>query len=534
MRGRKILYLSGPSGFDSGFSWWQNVPVTVESQSGTAGLKNGFISKSLYLDGLQCPRLAWFRTNAPEKIPPPDADAQFTFAQANGVGILAHRLFPNGMLATSGPLCPSESVERTRPFLSQRRPLFEAAFAYDGCYARTDILAPSEGDSWNLLEVKASNSANETQLRDLAFQNYVLTGAGIKLKCCSLLILDGNYARHGEVVPQDLFVECDCMAEMAECLKEVGPRVSTIRKAISLQEPPESRIGPHCTTPFECPLRAQCWSFLPEQNVTELHRARQDKKFELLHGGVIKLADIPVSKKLTPQQRIQKTAAISGKPHVSRLTLSLFLARLQYPLSFFDFETFSTAVPMFDGVRPWQQVPFQFSVHVVTEPDSKPTSHAFLADGQADPRPELLARLREAIGETGSLVAYHAGFERDRLRECAEALPDHAEWVAQALARVVDLEDPFKAFNCYFPSQCGSTSLKAVLPALTGNGYEGLPIQNGTGAAREFLRVTFGGVSAEERQRVREALLEYCGLDTLGMVWIVDALRALSRSGRVE
>lgn len=460
------------------------------------------ISKSLFLDGLQCPRLAWFRANAREQIPAPDADAQFTFAQANEVGALAQRLFPDGMLATSGPFNPSKSVERTKALLSERRPLFEAGFAHDGCYARTDILVPAENGSWDLLEVKASSSTDETQTQDLAFQSFVLAGAGIKLNRCCLVILNAKYVRKGPVVPQELFVECDCTAELPELIKKIGPRIATIRQAITAQEPPECRIGPHCTTPFTCPLQDQCWSFLPEQNVTELHRAKQSKKFELLHSGVTRLAEIPPDKKLTKPQRIQKEAAISGKPYVNRSGISRFLAKLKYPLSFFDFETLSTAIPMFDDVRPWQQVPFQFSVHVVPEPGAQPISHAFLAQGHGDPRAEFMARLREAIGENGSLVAYHAEFERERLKECAKALPEYADWISRALNRIVDLEDPFKSLECYFPAQCGSTSLKAVLPALTGNSYDKMQIHDGTGAAREFLRVTLGDVPEEATSSV--------------------------------
>ena len=152
----------------------------------------------------------------------------------------------------------------------------------------------------------------------------------------------------------------------------------------------------------------------------------------------------------------------------------------------------------------------------------------FLAEGRHDPRPAFMLKLREAIGRKGSIVAYNAGFELGRLKECCEVLPNFATWLKGTEARVVDLLEPFKSFDYYHPEQQGSASMKAVLPALTGKGYAHLEIQEGNMASREYLRVTFGDVPEAERQKVRRALEQYCGQDTEGMVWIVDELRKLA------
>lgn len=114
-----------------------------------------------------------------------------------------------------------------------------------------------------------------------------------------------------------------------------------------------------------------------------------------------------------------------------------------------------------------------------------------------------------------------------RMNECCVAMPKFSPWLKVAEGRVIDLLGPFRAFDYYHPEQNGSASMKAVLPALTGKGYDGLAIQEGSTASNEFLRVTFGDVAAEERGRVREQLEEYCGRDTEGMVWIMDALRRI-------
>ncbi len=172
-------------------------------------------------------------------------------------------------------------------------------------------------------------------------------------------------------------------------------------------------------------------------------------------------------------------------------------------------------------------MPFQFSLHRVAAPGAALEHPAFLADGRTDPRPEFLNRLRGCIGGEGTVVVYNAKFEKGVLDKLAEAFPDHAGWIEGAKRRLVDLLEPFQSFDYYSPEQHGSASIKSVLPALTGRGYEGLEIQEGGQASLEYLRVHFGDVPNDERQKVREQLGRYCGQDTEGMIWLVECLGRL-------
>jgi hypothetical protein len=298
-------------------------------------------------------------------------------------------------------------------------------------------------------------------------------------------------------------------------------------KVIRRPSSPDIHIGPHCDKPYTCSLHDQCWAFLPEQNVTTLYRGKKPG-FTLLTSGITDLRDIPADFNLTTKQAIQKIAAETGQPWVYREELAKFLKQLRYPLHYLDFETFATAIPMFDGTRPYQQVPFQFSLHVVRAPGVEPEHWSFLADGRSDPRPEFMQRLRERIAPEGSIIAFNAPFEIGRLRECCASLPEYKAWLARILLRVVDLLEPFREFLYYHPAQRGSASIKAVLPALTGRGYDHLEIREGGTASLEYLRTHFGDVPEAERQNVRRQLEEYCGLDTEGMVWIAEAMRKLA------
>ncbi len=151
----------------------------------------------------------------------------------------------------------------------------------------------------------------------------------------------------------------------------------------------------------------------------------------------------------------------------------------------------------------------------------------FLAEGSQDPRPQFLKRLGELLRGSGSIVAYNAQFEKRVLRECYGYFSDYADWLRGVEKRFVDLLIPFKAFRYYHPGQQGSASMKAVLPALVGDSYDGLEIHEGAMASLEFVRVAFSKVSEEEKERVRHSLEEYCSQDTMGMVKIVRALHGI-------
>jgi len=249
--------------------------------------------------------------------------------------------------------------------------------------------------------------------------------------------------------------------------------------------------------------------------------------FALVNEGITSLAKIPAAWLRNPKQLVQVRAHRQKKAHVDRNAIRRFLDSIQYPAFFLDLETVGSPIPLYDRTRPWEHVPFQFSLRIVRRKGAEPVHHVYLADGKADPRPEILKRLRTLLGDKGSIIAYNATFEKNCLEKAAEAYPSNAGWFRRNRERFLDLLQPFREFAYYSPKQGGSTSLKNVLPALTGRDpYEGLAIADGGVAGAEFCRVTFeSGISDEERQRVREALEKYCGIDTAGMVEIVAALR---------
>ena len=487
-----------------------------------------FISKSKYLNGLQCHKLLWFYYNAKDQIPAFDAQTIAIFDQGHLVGGLAKKLYPDGIEIAGAANDFGKILQVSNEALSQRKPLFEAAFKSGNAFARADILNPVGKNDWEIIEVKSSTEVKDVNLHDLALQRYAYEGAGLSITKCFILHINNEYARKGEVEPKKLFTKTDVTNEVDDLLRSVPSNLRIMQEVIRQKKSPEIEIGPHCSDPYGCPLQEFCWKFLPEDNPLTLYYFKKEKAFELIHEGHLDILNLPPTVSLGDKQQIQVEALRSRKPHVDKEGIRDFMGQIEYPAYYLDFETFGTAVPLYDDVRPYEQIPFQFSLHIVESVGKKPGHESFLADGRSDPRPEILNRLKKLLGEKGSIVAYNVSFEKDKLKKASDVFTEYAKWYQSIEPRFVDLLVPFKSFYYYHPDQRGSASIKAVLPALTGKSYEGLEIAEGGTASLEYLRVTFGEVDEKERQKVRGQLETYCALDTEGMIWIVGRLRELS------
>lgn len=482
-----------------------------------------YLSKSKYLKGMQCLRLLWVDTNDRQRIKY-DEGTLFVMSQGQDVGILAQSLFPGGLDASTDNI--SENLEKTAELLSQRKPIYEAGVSAGPLYCRVDILRPTDNDAWDIIEVKGANSVKPENLHDVAFQRHCATMAGLNIDRCLIMHLNRDYVKRSDIEPSELFIieeVTDLMGEYTEGLEE---RIDQILTIMTGAECPEESIGSRCRSPYECPLIGECWAHLPEHHPMTLYYGKSLGE-KLLLQGINHIADIPPGTRLNGKQQIQCNCIASNQPHVDCDGISEFLGRIEYPLYFMDFETFMTAVPLYDGTSPYQQIPFQFSVHVVTEPGAEPRHYSFLADSPEDPRPMFIKSLTECMGTAGSVMVYYASFEKSRLEELRQSFPEYAERIDNIIGRMVDLIVPFQAFHYYHPSQRGSASLKYVMPALTELKYSDLEIREGGTASLRYFQSVFNNLSEDEVNKIRRDLEVYCGQDTFGMIGILDNLRGL-------
>ena len=481
------------------------------------------LTKSKYIAGLQCPKLLWFLINDKDKIPEFSKDAQHKMDIGTEVGVLATKLFPNGISIPTDDFKANLNI--TKENLSQNLPLFEAGIMANNCFSRIDILKPNSNGSYDIIEVKSGTRVKDENISDVSFQKYCCEMAGLKIAECSLCFINNQYVREGELDINELFTIQDITDEVVQEQQGIQERIDELFNIIRSPTLPSISIGKHCNSPYACNLMDECWGFLPKNNVFTLYMGGK-KSTELFNNDIHSIEDIPDGFKLTNNQGIQKKCAQTGKAHIQPSEIKQFLNTLVYPLYHLDFETFAPAVPKYDNSRPYQKMPFQFSLHIEQENGS--TEHiSFLTEGNEDPRPAFLTRLKEVMGTQGSVVVYNQSFEKGILNQLARDFPEYQDGVNNILPRLVDLLIPFRSFHYYHPSQQGSASLKKVLPALTGESYEGMEIADGMDASMRYEEITFGDVTEEERAKVRGNLEKYCELDTWAEVVIIRKLKEI-------
>jgi len=289
---------------------------------------------------------------------------------------------------------------------------------------------------------------------------------------------------------------------------------------------PGVQIGKHCDNPYTCAFFGHCHAFLPAQPVTDLPRIAADLLDSLITDGIYSILDVPLDYVgLTSGQREVCEVVRSGEPILVG-DIERTLAGLSYPVHFLDFETFMSALPVYEGTRPYQQIPFQWSDHVLLQ-DGTLAHREFLFQEQADPRIDFIESLIDALGESGSVVVY-SSFENSRLGDLARDLPQYATAIRAIQVRLFDLM-PVIALHVRHPDCLGSVSIKVVLPALVGElSYDGLAVSDGNTASRLYLQYQTGQMTSVQRGQLFSDLLEYCGMDTLAMVRVLEALRAAS------
>ncbi len=481
------------------------------------------LTKSKYLVGLQCSKYLWMMFHEKHKIPEPDEQAQFKFDQGYLVGNLAKSLFKEGIDISTEDF--KKNLKDSKELLKLKKPLFEPAFLFERLYSRADILEPNK-EGWDIIEVKSSTSVKDVHITDVAFQKYCYEKVGLNIKKCFLMHINNEYVRKGKIEAKKLFVKEDITKDVEKEILLIPERLKNMFKIIDADKNPVTKIGKNCGKPYECPLIDDCWSFLPENSVFDLYNPR-GREIELFESGILAIKDIPEQYELHEKQKIQHKCEKTGKPYIDKKGIKEFLDVLKYPLYFMDFETYSTVIPLYDGLKPYQNIPFQFSVHVIKKGE-KPKHYSFIAEGNEDPRKKFIENLKNVIGERGSVVVYNKSFEAGRLKELALEFPEYKKFADLTIKRMADLYAVFRNFYYYHPKQKGSASIKYVLPALTGKSYEGMDISNGGDASLNYLYITHGKAGKEEVLKVRKDLEKYCSLDTEGMVWILEKLREIT------
>lgn len=464
------------------------------------------ISKSSFIRGRQCHKSLWLQFNQPEERDEISDAQERIFDTGHSVGSYAQQLFPGGIDASRGAHERiSEAVAYTQELITTGQSvIYEAAFSDGETLCYMDILVREDGQ-WRAFEVKASTGVKEYQVMDVAFQYYVITRSGLNLADIYLVHINNQYVRRGEIDVQQLFTRVNMTNRILAMQDQIPGNLDAIQKMLAAGTAPDIAMGFQCTHPFNCDFMEFCRPLpLP------LPQPLPNK------GG-----EQPLS-----QQSWEGEQAFRNQD-----ALDEFKSDLEYPLYFLDFETIFPAIPIHDESRPYQQIPFQFSLHVKENGEmaewqngANLKHYEYLGTPPADPRPAFIEELISKLGKTGSILVWNKTFECTRLKEIARDFPLYEEQIEEILERVGDLMVPFRRKHLYTPEMNGSYSLKAVLPALVPDlSYDELEIQEG-GTASETYEGLYYDADTESVNKKRANLLKYCDLDTLSMVRILEIL----------
>ncbi|HXJ13338.1 MAG TPA: DUF2779 domain-containing protein, partial [Candidatus Limnocylindrales bacterium] len=434
--------------------------------------------------------------------------------------------FPGGVeVRSEGSL--DQAIRATREIIGTRDvpTIFESTFEHNGVLVRVDVLHRRRDKRWRLIEVKSTTEVKDHHLDDVAIQHRVVTRSGVDLAASCLAHVSRDYVYEGGTIDASRFFKIRNLTRQVERLQaELTVQLRSEFRVLAMPEAPNIPAGRQCSDPFTCEFFDHCNPPIPDDHILRLPRIHASTVAKLVALGVQSIHEIPEHYPLTGRLRRACASVQMGEPWFSP-EIGEALSKLKYPLYFADFETVNPALPRFVGMRPYDQIPFQWSVHVQRQPGPAPEHFEFLATDRSDPRQAFISGLCDVLGDGGSIVVYSQQFESQRLLDLAGWLPKFSGRIGKIQRRLWDLL-PIIRNHVYHPAFAGSYSLKSVLPALVPQmTYEGMEVADGQAAGLAWESLVRGGLDRDERDRIRNALLDYCGLDTLGMVKIVETLR---------
>ncbi len=508
-----------------------------EPGGGKASRKENLISKTAFLEYLLCPKNAWLHLHEPklaECFKLTEYEEMLSKA-GQAVEEQAQKLFPKGTLVkTFG----NAGIEETKKHIVQKTPvLFQPTFAHKNFIARSDILEyDPEAGTWNLYEIKASNSAEKRSggtdyIADAAFQMEIIRQNGIKPGKISIIHLNPDYARNEKLDAESLFIIEDITRRVEERKKEIGAFMKEACRDLLKK----NCKGIRCDCLYRgrsahCPTFSYSHPEVPEYSVHDLWRIgnSKNKLKELADRKIYNIKKLPENFPANNIQQNQISVWKTGLPIINAEAIREELSGLEYPLYFLDYETYAPSIPLFRGFRPYEQIPFQFSLDVLEKKGDELENHEYLHDSPCDPSPYIAEELHRVIGKQGTVIVWNKRFEQNINKELGERLPNFRRFFEKVNERIYDLMDIFQDQYYVHPDFHGKTSIKKVLPALLpGLSYKGMGIREGAAASEKWHSMVFGNLLPFEREKILNDLILYCGLDSRAMYEIWRFLEAV-------
>ena len=484
------------------------------------------LSKSKYCKGIQCMKMLWLEKYKPSEKE--DLNNDSILQNGNDIHEIAKYLFGDHINIEFNENLDRMLDDTEKALKNENVIITEASFNYNNNFCSVDILKKNN-DEYEIYEVKGSTGIKDIYIKDVSYQLYVLKNLGFNIKRCYLVHLNRDYVRNGELDLNEMFIKEDITNDVYDLQDEVSNNIKDINKYMEQVNEPNDDIDNKCFNPYPCPFFKYCTRHLPENNVFKIRGMHKITKINFYKKGIYKYEDLLKEKISNSYKQQIEYELYDKKDYIDINKIKDFVDTVFYPIYFLDFETFQMTIPKYDGIRPYQKVPFQYSLHIKNH-DGSLIHKEFLAEAGVDPRRMIAERLVNDIPLNCCVMAYNMSFEKDVIENLASLYPDLRKHLMNIHDNIIDLIIPFKYRGYYTKNMHGSYSIKYVLPALFPNDesldYHNLDlIHNGGEAMSSFA--SLGEKSALEQKNIRESLLKYCELDTYAMVKIYDKLEGM-------
>lgn len=478
---------------------------------------------------LKHPAWLWLKKHDKAKLPAVDAALQAMFDDGHLFEKYADKLFPN---AVSVGFSFADNNYRSMPARTKEvlesgaKTILQGRLETKDITCIFDVVERVDGNTFDLIEIKSSTEVKEEHISDLSFQTIVLEESGLSIRKIFVIHVNNEYVRNGEI---DLakFTSRDDVTERVR--DSIPDTKEGIEKALKVAHSPSAPdYSPRHVGNGALSEWMDIYHLLfPEKHSHSIFKltrinAKLIGQFEDL--GIERIQDIPETVELNEKQLRQVKVTKENARIIKKEKIQQFLKNLTYPLYFLDYETFKSVVPPFDRTKPYQQIPFQYSLHKLDEKGIL-THTEYLHLEQSNPTLPLVEQLVKDIGTSGTVLVWYESFEKGRNKELGEMYPEFKDAMVKLNSRVVDLIIPFAEGWYVDKDFFGSASIKKVMPVLiTDLSYDKLLIQEGEGASREWTETIFEGKNKEKKEIIVQALREYCRLDTLAMVQLYKFL----------
>lgn len=478
------------------------------------------LSKSSLIRFLQCPKSLYLYKHHYNLRTIPDAKQQQKFDRGIRVGKLAQKLFPNGKDCTPpSPFQYAQSVVATAYYIQKKEEvIYEATFKYLGILIALDILVFKDG-KYYAYEVKSSLSISNTYILDCAIQYYTIRKCGIEIENFFIIYVNDKYVRKDILDINQLFTEQSVLKQVLAQQPFVEEKIKEAFQIIQMPTMPEVSIGTHCNKPYPCDFKNYCWQNVPQNSIWNLQAIALNEKLELIEKGIHTIDDYAQHN----STNLLLNAYQKNEPIINKEKIKEILNKIQYPVAFFDVEAFQSAIPIFNHTKPYERIPFLYSLHMQIETNSNLEHHYFLSKTDRDYRLDFLLDFLEKTKNTKTIIVFNELMEKGILNYLANLFPQHNSAIQACLNKILDIEIIFKNYFYYHPKQLGSLSLKTIASSvLAANPYKTVGIRDGEEAMAIYNELFFK--PEKNKDFVYNDLIKYCYTDTYALYLVCQHL----------